>query len=119
MKKILIVDDDWNIGELLELRLKANGYETAFASNGVEAFARVQDEKPDLIILDAAMPVMDGYVFIQEKRWRPEIKHIPVLVLTAHTHTKDLFATINVSSFLTKPFQSKELLEKVSILVLK
>ena len=68
MKKILVVDDDPNIVELLQLRLEANGYEVLTASNGIAAFAEVKERRPDLIVLDAAMPIMDGYQFVQEVR---------------------------------------------------
>ena len=114
MKRILVVDDDPNIVELLQLRLEANGYEVSTASNGIEAFAQAKEQRPDLIVLDAAMPIMDGYQFMQEVRWRAEFKDIPILVLTARTHTKDLFDAIGIANFLSKPFDSKKLLGMVS-----
>jgi len=114
MKKILIVDDDINIRELLESRLNANGYEVVQASNGVEAFVKAKDENPDLIILDASMPVMDGYEFAKEARWQDSIKDIPILVLTAMAQTKSLFNSLGIDNFISKPFKSDELLCSIS-----
>ena len=114
MKKILVVDDDPGICELLESRLNTNGYEVIKSSNGVEAFVKAKDEKPDLIILDAAMPVMDGYQFVKETRWQAEIKDIPILILTARMNTKEMFDAIGIAHFLTKPFDSKKLLGMVA-----
>ncbi|MBI3601718.1 MAG: response regulator transcription factor [Candidatus Omnitrophica bacterium] len=113
MKKILVVDDDPNICELLKLRLESNGYEVIKASNGVEAFVKASDEKPDLIILDVAMPTMDGLEFVRSTR-RFDMKDIPILILTARTNSKEIFDTFGVANFLTKPFDSKELLGKVA-----
>ena len=114
MKRILVVDDDPNILELLQLRLEANGYEVSTASNGIAAFAEAKERMPDLIVLDAAMPVMDGYQFVREVRWKTEFKDIPILILTARTHTKYLFETIGIANFLSKPLDPKKLLGMVS-----
>jgi len=113
MKKVLVVDDDPNICELLEIRLRSNGYEVLKASNGVEAFVKASDEKPDLIVLDVAMPTMDGLEFVRATRWL-EMKDIPILILTARTNTKELFDAFGVSNFMTKPFDSKVFLGKVA-----
>ncbi len=109
MRNILIVDDDPKIRELVSFRLKSNGYSTTEASNGVEAFGKI-DTKPDLIVLDAAMPMLDGYQFIQATKWRDEFKGIPIVVLTARAHTKTLFEDLGIAHFLTKPFNTQELL---------
>jgi DNA-binding response OmpR family regulator len=114
MKKILVVDDDPNICDLLRIRLEANGYEVTTASNGVLAYVKANDEKPDLIILDVAMPTMDGLKFVQATRWQTEMKDIPILILTARLNTKELFDSLGIAHFLTKPFESKELLGMVA-----
>jgi two-component system, OmpR family, response regulator VanR len=113
MKKILIVDDDTNLCELLENRLEANGYKVVQASNGVEAFVKASDEKPDLIILDVSMPTMNGLEFVQATRWL-EMKSIPIIVLTALVDTREVFNTFGVENFVTKPFDSNVLLEKIA-----
>jgi len=113
MKKILVVDDDPNICKLLEIRLEANGYDVIQASNGVEAFVKASEEKPDLIILDVFMPTMDGLKFVKATRWL-EMKDIPILILTARMNTKEMFDTFGIAGFLTKPFDPEELLGKVA-----
>jgi len=114
MKKILVVDDDPDFCELLKIRLEANGYDVIQASNGVAAFVKANDEKPDLIILDVAMPIMDGLKFVQATRWQIEMKDIPILILSARTNTKEIFDDLGVANFLTKPFDPTELLESVA-----
>lgn len=110
MKRILVVDDDPDICEILKTRLESNGYEVETASNGVVAFVKASDEKPDLIILDVSMPTMDGLKFVQSTRWKMEMKDIPILILTARTNTKEIFDALGVAHFLAKPYDSKELL---------
>lgn len=113
MKTILIVDDDTNLRELLNIRLNSNGYSVMEASNGIGAFAQIKDRQPDVIILDADMPVMDGYQFTQEIRWHADWKDIPLIVLTGKVRTKELFQAMNGVRFLTKPFNSQELLGEI------
>lgn len=113
MKKILIVDDDSNMRELLENRLKSNGYDVVEASNGVGAFVQAIDERPDLILLDVNMPVMDGYKFVQTIRWREQFKDIPIVVVSGRMNTRGMFEEMGISHFLSKPFQSKDLLDMV------
>jgi chemosensory pili system protein ChpA (sensor histidine kinase/response regulator) len=113
MKKILIVDDDSSMRELLENRLRSNGYDVVEASNGVGAFVQTIDEKPDLILLDVNMPVMDGYKFVQTIRWREQFKDIPILVVSGRLNTRGLFREMGITHFLSKPFRSEELLEMV------
>src|ERR1700735_1580120 len=112
MKKILVVDDDPNICENLKLRLESSGYTVSTASNGVVAFVKASEEKPDLIILDVSMPTMDGLKFVQATRW--EMEDIPILILTARVNTKEIFDSLGVDHFLPKPYDSKELLGMVA-----
>ena len=114
IKKILVVDDDPDIVELLKVRLEESGYGVMTASNGIEAFAKAREEKPDLIVLDAAMPVMDGCKFAKEIKWQSEIKDVPILVLTAHFYTREIFDNIGIAHFLTKPFDPKVLLGTIA-----
>jgi DNA-binding response OmpR family regulator len=114
MKKILVVDDDPNICENLKLRLESSGYTVNTASNGVVAFVKASEEKPDLIILDVSMPTMDGLKFVQATRWRVEMRDIPILILTGRVNTKEIFDNLGVDHFLTKPYDAKELLGMVA-----
>src|ERR1700733_8179920 len=114
MKRILVVDDDPNICEILKMRLELNNYEVTTASNGVVAFVKASEEKPDLIILDVCMPTMDGLKFVQATRWKMEMKDIPILILTARANTKELFDALGIGHFLAKPYDPKELLGMVA-----
>ena len=111
--KILVIDDDPNIVDLLKHRLKINGYEIVTASNGEEGLARVEDENPDLILVDVLMPKMDGYTFVRALRKKPESSTIPVIVITAKDKMKDLFDLEGIQGYMIKPYQPEELLELV------
>lgn len=110
--KILVVDDEPGILEVIKARLEANHYEVITAKDGLEAFVKASEEKPDLIILDVSMPTMDGLKFVQATRGF-EMKDTPILILTALGLTKEAFKTFGINHFLTKPFKSEELLGKI------
>ncbi|MBN3039115.1 MAG: response regulator [Candidatus Omnitrophica bacterium] len=110
-KKILVIDDEPHIVQLLKSRLQANGYEVVAASNGKEGLERVEQENPDLIILDILMPAMDGYTFV--RRLRKASREIPVIVLTGQGAMQDLFAVEGINDYMVKPFKAEELLEKI------
>lgn len=112
-KKILVIDDEPNLVELLQLRLESHDFEVRTASNGVEGFAIIKEFLPDLIILDVEMPVMDGYTFLKEIKWEESMKKASILILTAKVKTKELFENEGVVEFMTKPFDSKALVAKV------
>ncbi|MEI6632929.1 MAG: response regulator [Chlamydiota bacterium] len=111
-KKILIVDDEPHIVEMLKSRLEANDYKVLSACNGEEGLKKVQDENPGLIILDVMMPEMDGWTFLKELK--REGKHIPVIILTAKEKMQDLFELEGIKDYIVKPFKADELLEKIS-----
>ena len=84
-KKILVVDDDFDVLEALTMILESQGYEVITAKDGIEGLACLKAEKPDLMILDLMMPKMDGFGVLKELRepmWE-EIRDVPILVLTA------------------------------------
>jgi two-component system alkaline phosphatase synthesis response regulator PhoP len=81
-KKVLVIDDDNNTVRFLTVALEENGYETAYAYDGVEGFEKVENEKPDLIVLDVMMPKRSGFVLFAQLRKSEEYKDIPVIMLT-------------------------------------
>jgi CheY-like chemotaxis protein len=113
MKKILVVDDEPGIVEVIRQRLEFNHYEVITAYDGLEAFVKVSEEKPDLIILDVSMPRMDGLKFVKATRGF-EMKDTPILILTALSLTREAFEAFGINHFLTKPFNSEKLLQKVA-----
>ncbi|MGD9015261.1 MAG: response regulator [Candidatus Omnitrophota bacterium] len=118
MKKILIVDDDKDICEITKKRLTQAGYETMAALSGQEAISICQANHPDLVLLDIAMPDMDGYLACEKIRQDDKTKDIPVLFVTGKgllpkgidKHCQDLGA----SGYISKPFQIEELLKKIT-----
>ncbi len=111
MKKILAVDDDPHIGDLLEELLRKNGYEVVRAYSGTEAKLILGGERPDLIILDLMLPGLSGLELL------PEIKSVPVIVLSAlaDPDTKVTALLGGAVDYMTKPFDSRELLARVAL----
>ena len=112
-RKILIVDDDPDILNLLGMRLKAAGYEIASAENGKEALAQISINRPALVISDLRMPEMDGFDLFDAIHQNDST--LPVIMLTAHGSIPDAVSATQrgVFGFLTKPFNSKSLLQLV------
>ena len=113
-KKILVIDDDPNIVELIKNRLSVNGYQVVTAYDGEEGLQQVEAEHPALVIVDVLMPKMDGYTFVRTIRKSDETRDLPIIVVTAKDKMKDLFELEGVKDYLIKPYQSEELLAKVS-----
>jgi PAS domain S-box-containing protein len=119
---ILVVDDSVPSANLLQLQLERAGYRVQLAFDGEEALAKVQAEKPDLIILDVMMPGLDGFTVCQQLKSEPETWFIPVILLTALTQMRDRIQGIEAGAddFLSKPFNREELQARVrSLLRLK
>lgn len=113
--KILVVDDAKFIIKIVEFNLKRKGYDVYSASNGKEGLEQVAAIKPDLLILDVMMPVMDGFTVCRKLKENPETEKLPVIILTAKGQEvdKDAADKLGVKSYLTKPFSPKKLLEEV------
>ena len=111
-QKILVVDDDSNIAELICLYLVKEGFETEKANNGKEALRQMQRFDPNLVILDVMMPEMDGYETCREIRKQG---NTPVIFLTAKGETFDkvLGLELGADDYIVKPFDNKELVARV------
>jgi two-component system response regulator VicR len=115
-KRVLVVDDEPNILDLVGMILETEGYEVSKAQSGSECMTRIGKENPDLVLLDIMMPEMDGWVVYRKLKENPETKDIPVAMLTvkAGTIDKDMaMEVIGVDDYITKPFTPDELLERV------
>ncbi|MBI2095536.1 MAG: response regulator [Candidatus Omnitrophica bacterium] len=112
-KIILIVDDETDFVELLELRLRHVGYDVIGAFNGEEGLKKAFETEPDLIILDINMPKMNGLQFYKEICTEYGRSRFPVLVLTARGELKELFHQIDADGFMSKPFETDELLAEI------
>lgn len=119
MTKILVIDDDTAINELIKINLELHGYEVIQSLNGTEGFALAKQEYPELIILDVMMPEVDGFTVAQRVRQCPEIADTPIIMLTALSELNDKVNGFNigVDDYLTKPFEIEELLVRVRALL--
>lgn len=115
MSKILVVDDDRAINELIKVNLKLSGYEVVQAFDGIEGFALAKQEMPNMVILDVMMPNVDGYTVAQRIRQCEPIKDLPILMLTALSQISDKGKgfDIGVDDYLVKPFDMEELKMRV------
>jgi DNA-binding response OmpR family regulator len=113
--KILIVDDDPDLRRGLNLRLRANHFDTAYATDGFSAISMAQKERPDLIILDIGLPAGDGFVVLDRLQQSAQLATIPVIVLTARDpqFNKERTLRLGATAFLQKPADNDELLNVI------
>ena len=110
---ILIVDDEPVARTLAQKQVAEKGYVTVTASNGEEALAALEKNKPDLILLDVEMPKMNGYTFVGELAKKNYNPRIPVIVLTAHEELGPIFKRHGVRGYLIKPLNIDLVLSKI------
>ncbi len=113
--RILVGDDNNNVRRILCLFLQNMNYQTIEARNGREAIDMARDTKPDLIILDVMMPLVDGFTICRKLKKDPETKEIPILMCTAKSRKEDLITAIQAGAedYITKPFTRDNVLQKV------
>jgi DNA-binding response OmpR family regulator len=114
-EKILIIDDEEDLRLLLKERLEVSGFAVVEAGDGLVGMEVAESEKPDLIIFDLMMPVMSGEQFWAELRRHPELKSVPVIVLTAKRQYQDRYwgRSMPAQDFFSKPFKFEELLKRI------
>lgn len=119
MSRILVVDDDESIVELIKINLELMGHDVITAFDGIEGFALAKQEVPDLVLLDVMMPNVDGFTVAQRIRQSDNIKDTPILMLTALGMIKDKAQGFNsgVDDYLVKPFELEELKLRVKALL--
>ncbi|MGA4644404.1 response regulator [Limisphaera sp. 4302-co] len=117
--KILSVDDSKTIRMLVAKAFRPYDATVLEAGNGEEGLAVAAREKPDLIILDVTMPVMDGVTMLTKLKENPELKHIPVVMLTAESGRDNVIhiARLGARDYLVKPFKEDQLIGKVTRIV--
>ncbi|MEU4510556.1 response regulator [Nonomuraea bangladeshensis] len=113
--KVLVVDDDEVIRQLIAVNLNLEGFEVETATDGQDCLDRVRDVKPDVITLDVMMPRLDGWSTAEKLRAEPDTSHIRVVLVTARAQDDDRRRGlgIGVDAYLTKPFDPAELIEVV------
>lgn len=115
---ILVVDDNKITTKLLRRYLEANGYEAKEAYDGVDCLEKVEERKPDAIVLDVMMPRMDGYETARRLKEQEHTKDIPVVIVTALNDVQNQLKAIEsgADDFLSKPIEEKLLIAKVKLL---
>lgn len=118
-EKILIVDDEEHIIELIKFNLENNGYKVVFANNGNDAVKLAKIEIPQLILLDLMIPGLDGYDVCREIRKDPSIATIPVIMITAKSEEIDkiLGLELGADDYITKPFSVREMMARVKAML--
>ena len=116
---ILIVEDDPLIGEVLMLRLESVGYRATWVKDGAEALNRIGQVKPQLVVLDLGLPVVDGFQVLTILRRNPLYRDLPVIVLTARHSADDVkkAVTLGASDYLGKPFDAEVLQRRIERLL--
>jgi DNA-binding response OmpR family regulator len=119
MAKILVADDEEALRRLLASCLEAEGYELITARNGAEALSLADSQKPDLIILDVVMPLIDGFEVLRLLRKNSVTEDAPVIMLTVKDAEQDIARgwELGVDFYLTKPFELQELLSVIRSLL--
>ncbi len=117
--KILIVDDEENIVDFLGRALRQNGYKTICAYDGDEALHLIEEELPDLVILDLMLPLMDGWEVCRRSKSGEKTAAIPILMLTARSSSEDVVQGLDLGAddYMRKPFPLDELLARVRVLL--
>jgi chemosensory pili system protein ChpA (sensor histidine kinase/response regulator) len=117
--KVMVVDDSVTVRKVTTRVLQRQGYEVFTAKDGVDAIAKLQDERPDIMLLDIEMPRMDGFEVASHVRHNEQIKDLPIIMITSRTGEKhrDRAMSIGVNHYMGKPFQEAALLETIELLV--
>jgi len=117
--RVMVVDDSVTVRKVTSRVLQRQGYEVFTAKDGVDAIAKLQDERPDIMLLDIEMPRMDGFEVASHVRHNEQIKDLPIIMITSRTGEKhrERAMSIGVNHYMGKPFQESVLLETIDSLV--
>jgi DNA-binding response OmpR family regulator len=118
-KKILLIEDEPNVSELVKYRLEESDYEVDIAEDGYSALNKVRTFNPDLIILDLMLPKIDGYTVCRLLKFNDQFRHIPVIMFTARTNPDDERRGMEcgADAYVPKPFEPKILLDRIKGLI--
>lgn len=118
--KILLIEDDKTLAELLEKKFQASGYEVTVVMDGVKGLASIKEIKPDLVLLDIIIPSLNGYEILEAKRDDPQIKDIPVIIISNSGQPVELQRAIELGAqdyFIKAQIDPDEILSKVQAIV--
>jgi len=113
--KILVVDDEPDVLLIVKTGMQAEGYDVVTASNGLDALAMVKEEKPDVVILDVMMPLMDGFEVLAKLKEDDATAAVPVIMLTGLSERSKIQKALisGIHFYVVKPFEFEELIQKV------
>jgi CheY-like chemotaxis protein len=119
MSRVLVIDDDPDLGRVVRRVLELEGYDVVLSDDGLRGLAAAQRQRPDVIVLDLMMPVMDGYQVLEQLQNDPRTRDIPVVVLSAVAldETRERVEAAGASAFLTKPFEPDQLSRALSSVI--
>ncbi|PDW02771.1 response regulator [Candidatus Viridilinea mediisalina] len=115
MKKILVVDDNFDNRNIIAQMLRLSGFLVVVAGDGIQAIELTERETPDLILMDLSMPRLDGWSATAQIKARPELAHVPVIAVTGHATRDDIERALNAGcrDYLIKPIDMDAMLSKV------
>jgi two-component system phosphate regulon response regulator PhoB len=116
---VLVVEDEAAIATMLRYNLEKQGYRVAEASDGQEALTRIQEQQPDIVLLDWMLPLMSGIEVCRQIRRKPSTRDLPVIMVTARTEDQDAVRGLNTGAddYITKPFNIDSLLARMRALL--
>ena len=119
--RVLVVDDDPVILELLRINFEIEGFEVLLATDGEEGLAKTRDETPDVVLCDIMMPRLDGIELVTRLRDDPRTAHLPVVLLSAKAQKVEVERGLaaGADDYVTKPFDPLELLDRVNAVLAK
>ncbi|MGH9225758.1 MAG: response regulator transcription factor [Acidimicrobiales bacterium] len=121
MPKVLVIDDDPVILELLRVNFEIEGFAVVSASDGREGLERAKRDKPDVILSDIMMPRMDGLALVTALRSEPKTRAVPIILLSAKAQNAEVKAGLEAGAddYVTKPFDPLELIDRVNAVLAK
>jgi DNA-binding response OmpR family regulator len=117
MARILLAEDEQQIGDMVAFKLTNSGHQVVRAVDGEAALAAAERDRPDVIILDVMMPLVDGFAVLGRLKANPDLRTIPVIMLTARGQERDVLSGLQAGAadYIVKPFSLKELLARVEV----
>jgi len=113
VRTVLVVDDEFGVAEVLDAILTDEGYRVVTATNGRQALARIAEQRPDLMLLDYMMPILDGVAVLRALSADPTVSGLPVVVMSALPQEAIAIETRHYAAFLRKPFRIKTVLAAI------
>ena len=117
MARILLAEDEQQIGDMVTFKLTNSGHQVVRVGDGEAALAAAEQERPDVIILDVMMPLVDGFAVLGRLKAHPDLRTIPVIMLTARGQERDVLSGLQAGAadYIVKPFSLKELIARVDV----